>query len=646
MYIGLPPSVAAQVVTVANVASLPPASQVPIGSVRVTQDNGDVYASDGTAWHLLGGGSTAGVDSVNGLTGVVVLPGISGGDPDSFTGYNAAGDLSSIPGWNFNETPVDGSGNVQLNYQPNNLGDFPQGFNLYVNVDPLQNSPNDGLNIASFNANLDSAGTGFSMGTGGRSVSLVQGNLNYGGNGSTYGLLAYCSFGANIGNGTDPVTIKGFDFFEGFFTLNAGATIDGGLKGYGFQPNLDAAAASTGNFGVQVFYDFANIGVPVHGYDGLAIQPALASIASNSNFNAISINPNIATMTGNAGITLINANANVTTLGTGGFNGLNINPTLGTFQANTNFNGAFVGGSITTMGASGNYQGFNVSPNITTAHGNITAYNSGLHVVGGDATVSLYSGNMSLVTTTGDTAVMNVDGLTANGKQSQFGAGNIRTNLSGVLVAADNQGVQGQHTVFTEYHTPDSVTITGTDIIMNILSPDVNMGNASSYVSMGPSGLGVNMVGFAGQIHGHGGMDQLSALIAGGIFLEDFTTPEWRNVNALIINGGFTGTVTNATAFYHEVSGAGLFATNHWGAKIVTAGVHNWFKQDLIVGGTTGLPTNDSIAIEVQGTTQAVRFSNLSTVERLALTPLAGMQVFDTTLNQMSYYNGTTWVIF
>jgi hypothetical protein len=63
---------AARIQLVANVGALPAAASVPIGSVRVTEDDGTLYINDGTTWNSAGGGG-AGVASINGLTGVVTI---------------------------------------------------------------------------------------------------------------------------------------------------------------------------------------------------------------------------------------------------------------------------------------------------------------------------------------------------------------------------------------------------------------------------------------------------------------------------------------------------------------------------------------------------------------------------------------------
>jgi hypothetical protein len=59
------------------------------------------------------------------------------------------------------------------------------------------------------------------------------------------------------------------------------------------------------------------------------------------------------------------------------------------------------------------------------------------------------------------------------------------------------------------------------------------------------------------------------------------------------------------------------------------------------------LSPNSSAQLDIQSTTKGVLFPRMTTVQKLAIgSPAAGLQVYDTTLNQMSYYNGTTWVNF
>jgi hypothetical protein len=56
---------------------------------------------------------------------------------------------------------------------------------------------------------------------------------------------------------------------------------------------------------------------------------------------------------------------------------------------------------------------------------------------------------------------------------------------------------------------------------------------------------------------------------------------------------------------------------------------------------------NASARLQVDSTTQGLLPPRMTTTEKLAIgTPAAGLMVYDTTLNQMSYYNGTIWINF
>jgi len=56
---------------------------------------------------------------------------------------------------------------------------------------------------------------------------------------------------------------------------------------------------------------------------------------------------------------------------------------------------------------------------------------------------------------------------------------------------------------------------------------------------------------------------------------------------------------------------------------------------------------NASAILQADSTTQGFLPPRMTTAEKAAIaSPAAGLMVYDTTLNQMSYYNGSTWVNF
>jgi len=61
----------------------------------------------------------------------------------------------------------------------------------------------------------------------------------------------------------------------------------------------------------------------------------------------------------------------------------------------------------------------------------------------------------------------------------------------------------------------------------------------------------------------------------------------------------------------------------------------------------TGSSINASAKVQVDSTTQGFLPPRMTATQKLAIgTPAAGLMVYDTTLNQMSYYNGTLWINF
>lgn len=60
------------------------------------------------------------------------------------------------------------------------------------------------------------------------------------------------------------------------------------------------------------------------------------------------------------------------------------------------------------------------------------------------------------------------------------------------------------------------------------------------------------------------------------------------------------------------------------------------------VGIGTSSPASTAI-LDVQSTTKGVRFPNMTTTQKNALTPSAGTVVFDTTLAKLCVYTGAAW---
>lgn len=68
--------------------------------------------------------------------------------------------------------------------------------------------------------------------------------------------------------------------------------------------------------------------------------------------------------------------------------------------------------------------------------------------------------------------------------------------------------------------------------------------------------------------------------------------------------------------------------------------------NSLLVGGSSGSDTPDASALtEIRTTTKGFLPPRMTTTQKNAIaTPAAGLMVYDTTLNVISYYNGTMWI--
>jgi hypothetical protein len=103
---------------------------------------------------------------------------------------------------------------------------------------------------------------------------------------------------------------------------------------------------------------------------------------------------------------------------------------------------------------------------------------------------------------------------------------------------------------------------------------------------------------------------------------------------------GATGTITTFYGLFlgsASISGA---ITNNWGVYSADTAATNYF------GGTVGIGTTSPAAtaiLDVQSTTKGVRFPNMTTAQKTAITPSAGTVVFDTTLSKLCVYSGAAW---
>jgi len=260
--------------------------------------------------------------------------------------------------------------------------------------------------------------------------------------------------------------------------------------------------------------------------------------------------------------------------------------------------------------------------------GNATALTIGSNanlIGGGYIGANIYSGK---VTVTGSSTMMflsdngsstNKTGLSVNlsgSASSSVSGANI--DVSSVTFAGQKTALQSQGGVFSSISNIESSDFTpspfanqnslggqfqidsgypvlATPFFGNNLGIDINFDDdytADNFIGAGNS-IGYNINGFVNQITGATGktFDTVNYMFAGGsnpsgdgtiVDLNFFRT-------AGLLNAGGNLTATNMRGFYVDPAFDGsVTATNKWGFINASSTSENWFKKNVVIGGTSG----------------------------------------------------------
>lgn len=109
-----------------------------------------------------------------------------------------------------------------------------------------------------------------------------------------------------------------------------------------------------------------------------------------------------------------------------------------------------------------------------------------------------------------------------------------------------------------------------------------------------------------------------------------------------------TGVITNMYDFYAigggEIDPGGV--TNRYGIVIEADTNYtkkNWLSGQTVIGGSSATPTNDSVGLELAGTTQSLLLSRMDEAARDALTAVNGMVIYNTDSNSVECYQNGSW---
>jgi len=556
------------------------------------------------------------------------------GSFNSFAGFDGTGVLFSVPGFQINTTSA--GMDINLTEQPNN-GGGGQVNSTNIAFDPLANSPNENWLVYNIQAQFDVNSSGFTQGTNGNAATLLNLGYNHQGTGSV-GQLGYLNLTASLGNGTDPITIKGMNLCSTGIQFAANTTIDGSINGYGVNVGVDPAAFGTSSFSGQCFYDNANIQIPVSSWISGNFSPQILSINNNSNLTGLNINPTVPTFTGNAG-----------------FNGVAVSGTFTTFGATGGFNGVTVSPQVTTMGATGYWNGVSVYGTITTSHGNVGGIQVSTQINGGDANYNGIS-----VTPNGTATLPSLQGiyvdlsqLDCTAQKQGLTVNDGRTGLSSQYhtdILPPSPGFVDLNSIGSEYRIKPTFPVTGTLVF------GMNGGQTAIFEDdMGPDAFGgflgycANAFTVQGAVAVGKTVDTVTG-VAVGVSIPDVTgfsitdggtVTKSRMINILgFLNQGGS-IVVDSLYGCNIAANFGAYATESWGFYN-ESDTENYFEKSLAFGTTSKKVTNDDIAIEI-GSDKAIRFAVMSTTTRDSLTAVEGMTIFNTTTNLLEFYDGAAW---
>jgi len=504
--------------------------------------------SQNSRWPSLLGGGGGAVNSINVLSPLVnvgtasdpiIELGILFGTltPSKFAGISSLGAIESIDTWSRNS--FDG-GSFSANYQPNAGSGYLTIQSNNLNLDPIANTPDETAGMTNNYINFDVNSSGFSFGDNGRAVLFVNNSAQHLGTGDI-GEVAFINNYLNIGNGVDPISMRGMSYAYGFANINANVTVDGAIQGYGFQPTIDAAAIldPTSAF-ITAFYDSANIGTTVPGYTSLNLSPQIADVANNSSVNSINISPNIPSFTGNSGYNAIGLYGNYTGFGTGGYQGININPTA---------------------------TGVNYANGLSINMSNVTGSNIKAMEIVGDVSITgalAFTGGLSI------------------GQLNAFYASTV----------IDGGGVpQTLQSLTTQITAPNGVTTANADTIGVNTAMLISL-EANSITTSGPFQLGLTALALPCVVETHTGstLDFMSGTTA-AVSLSGTSTggtiDDVRGSRSVFVPNGIT-IINKSRGFYYDEPFGGV-ATDSWGLYIADA-QKNYIEAPLKVGAGADTP--------------------------------------------------------
>lgn len=625
-----------------------PATGNTVGDVIQVIANETLYTWNGTSWDAISGGGSGAVDSVNGLTGVVTLTtddipeGASNyytapGGPNIFAYYDNTNHVVQLPNWNVDvvTTPNRYGLRYAATIDPAGVSGYSVTNQIFTNISPTVNAPNDAEVLLQLAIELDPANSGFGFGTSG----LASRALDHFVNAQTSAAFGDVNFAnSSIVLGDDVITggeARNVTHIDLYTQLKQGFTATGVLRGINYNTNLDAG--SDAQQGLYAFTSSPNIAGNfstnlIHYTAGGTFAPTNDPGGSVFGFQ---FSPQITATQQNPVAFVDSSNFLATSDITGDYRSIAINPQFQAGATVRSFTGINVAPTIVDT-ITNDARGMGIFMQNTVANDGITGLDISLADTSGSSVTGIGINLGNAVSTTDPTGPVGVS------SDARLSFNVSRPVINGGTVQIINR-LQGMFTI------ADGSPVTGTDLLANNLAGDFLI---QDDLPLGPVGIGANSVGFIASmaVAATKTVDSMTVFLPAAAFPDPgFTTggniTEFQHIRVFppLPQGG-TANITNLYAYKID-SAFGDYAssaTNAWGLYFDTV-AENYIGGSLNIGAASKKVANADVALEV-GSLKAILLARLTTTQKNALTPVAGMVVYDTTLNQMSYYNGTTWV--